>query len=47
MLMAGAGLTRRGVEWNLRKLKEDGIIRRIGSDRGGYWEINGTSKAEK
>jgi len=33
------GLTRRGVEWNLMKLKKDGIIRRIGPDKGGYWKV--------
>jgi len=29
------GLTRRGVEWNLKKLKEDGVIERVGADNGG------------
>lgn len=38
-LMERTGLTRRGVEWNLQKLKEKGKLRRIGSDKGGYWEI--------
>ena len=33
------GLTRRGVEWNIKKLKEDGILERIGPDKGGYWQI--------
>lgn len=33
------GLTRRGIEWNLKKLKEEGVLRRIGSDRGGYWQV--------
>ena len=33
------GLTRRGIEWNLAKLKEKGIIKRIGPARGGYWKI--------
>lgn len=33
------GLTRRGVEWSLRRLKEQGKIRRVGPDKGGYWEI--------
>ena len=33
------GLTRRGVEWNLKKLKEKGLLRRVGADRGGFWEI--------
>lgn len=28
-----------GVEWNLRKLKEEGKIRRVGSKKGGHWEV--------
>ena len=32
-------LTRRGVEWNLKKLKESGIIERVGPAKGGYWKI--------
>jgi predicted HTH transcriptional regulator len=33
------GLSRRGVEWNIAKLKNDGKIERVGGDRGGYWKI--------
>ena len=33
------GLTRRGIEWNLSKLKEQGLIERIGSPKGGYWKV--------
>lgn len=33
------GLTTDGVKWNLEKLKKDGKIRRIGPDKGGYWEV--------
>ncbi len=33
------GLTRRGVEWNIKKLKEDGKLERVGPDKGGYWKI--------
>ena len=33
------GLTRRGVEWNLSKLKEKGILKRVGPAKGGYWEV--------
>ena len=33
------GLTRRGVEWNIDQLKKQGILKRIGPDKGGYWEI--------
>ncbi len=34
-----AGLTRRGIELNLAKLKEKGIIKRIGPAKSGYWEV--------
>lgn len=33
------GITAKGIEWQLGKLKADGRIRRIGPDRGGHWEI--------
>jgi len=33
------GLTRRGIEWNITKLKREGIIERVGSDKDGYWCI--------
>jgi ATP-dependent DNA helicase RecG len=33
------GLSRRGVEWNIAKLKEEGRLKRIGPDRGGHWEV--------
>jgi ATP-dependent DNA helicase RecG len=33
------GLSIKGVEWNIRKLKEEGILRRVGPAKGGYWEI--------
>jgi len=33
-------MTSRGVEKQIRKLREAGVIKRIGADRGGYWEIH-------
>ncbi|MFO8234777.1 MAG: winged helix-turn-helix domain-containing protein [Bacteroidales bacterium] len=33
------GISEKGIEWNIDKLKEEGIIGRKGSKRGGYWEI--------
>ena len=33
------GLSVRGVEKNISKLKKEGIIKRIGSKKTGYWEI--------
>ena len=32
-------MSARGVEKQIRKLREAGIIKRIGADRGGYWEF--------
>lgn len=42
-MMQKLKLTRRGVEWNMKKLKEKGLIIRRGPSRGegGYWEIIG------
>ena len=33
------GMSRNGVDKNIRKLKEQGIIRRVGPDKGGHWEV--------
>ena len=33
------GLSTRGVEENIKKLKREGRIRRIGGDNGGHWEV--------
>ena len=33
------GLTEDGVKYNLAKLKKDNILKRIGGDKGGHWEI--------
>ena len=33
------GLTRRGVEENIKKLKNNGIIKREGPDKGGKWVV--------
>lgn len=33
------GLSIRGVEYNLNKLKEEGLIKRIGPAKGGHWEV--------
>ena len=32
-------LTVKGIEWQLKQLKEHNIIRRVGADKGGYWEV--------
>lgn len=33
------GISSRGVKKNLHKPKEQGLLRRIGPDRGGRWEV--------
>ena len=33
------GLTLRAVEKQLAKLKQEGVLRRVGPDKGGYWEV--------
>ncbi len=33
------GLSRRGVEWNIKELKEEGKLKRVGPDKGGHWEV--------
>jgi len=33
------GITSKGVEWQTKKLKDDGIIKRVGSAKGRHWEI--------
>ena len=33
------GISSRAVEKRIKTMRENGIIRRIGPDRGGYWEI--------
>lgn len=33
------GLSMQGVIWNFKKLKKEKIIKRIGPDKGGHWEV--------
>jgi len=32
-------VTPRTIERNIKKLQEAGLLKRIGSEKGGYWEI--------
>lgn len=34
------GLTRNGISYNIKKLKDSGIIERVGSTKNGIWKIN-------
>ena len=33
------GISPDGVKWQLKKLQERGVLRRVGPDKGGHWEI--------
>ena len=33
------GISPDGIKWQLKKLQKQGIIRRVGPDKGGFWEI--------
>ena len=33
------GITQKGIEWQIMRLKKDGILERIGPARGGYWKV--------
>ncbi len=28
-----------GIKWQLKKLKRQGVVRRVGPDKGGHWEL--------
>ena len=38
-LSRAIGISERKIKTNIAKLKEKGILRRIGPDKGGHWEI--------
>ena len=33
------GITRDGINYHIKNLKKKGIVKRIGGDKGGHWEI--------
>ncbi len=35
------GISTTAIENNIKKLKQEGILRRVGFDRGGHWETTG------
>jgi len=41
---AKLGLTSRAVEKQLAALKRSGLLRRIGSAKGGHWEVQGQAR---
>ena len=38
-LANATGLSVAGVKKNIRKLKDANLIRRVGPDKGGHWEV--------
>jgi ATP-dependent DNA helicase RecG len=38
-LAENTGLSVKGVEWNIKRLRGNGILKRVGSPRSGHWEI--------
>lgn len=41
------GLSRRGIEEQIKQLKSKGLIRRIGPDKGGHWEVQKSEEESK
>lgn len=39
VLAESLSITVKGVEWQLKKFQDQGIIRRVGPDKGGHWEV--------
>lgn len=38
-LSKAIGISPKGIEWQIKQLKSEGILERIGSTKGGYWEV--------
>ena len=38
-IMGKGSLSKKTVEYNIQKLKSKGLLRRVGPDNGGYWEV--------
>ncbi len=38
-LAAVIGITEDGVKYHIIRLRKKGVLKRIGPDKGGYWEI--------
>jgi ATP-dependent DNA helicase RecG len=38
-LAEAAGITPKGVEWQISQLKKDGVLKRVGPAKGGHWEV--------
>ena len=38
-LAEACGISPDGVKWHLKQLQTKGLIRRVGPDKGGHWEV--------
>jgi ATP-dependent DNA helicase RecG len=38
-LAQSLAMTIKGVDWQIAKLKQAGVLKRIGPDKGGHWEV--------
>jgi len=38
-LSSAVGVSQKAVEWNIKKLKSERLLKRIGPDKGGHWEV--------
>ena len=41
-LMNRLGITAKGIEWQIGKLKQMDVLERIGPTKGGHWKVVGT-----
>ncbi|MBI4830714.1 MAG: winged helix-turn-helix transcriptional regulator [Candidatus Lindowbacteria bacterium] len=33
------GITESGIKYHLKKMQDKGVLRRVGPDKGGHWEL--------
>lgn len=33
------GITQKGIDWQMTKLKKEGLLKRIGPAKGGHWKV--------
>jgi ATP-dependent DNA helicase RecG len=43
-LSRATGLSLEGVKKNIRLLRKQGLLRRVGPSKGGHWEVIGSGK---
>ncbi len=41
------GISGKGIDWHIKKMKENGTLKRIGPKKGGYWVMVGKKSEEK